>query len=358
MTAAKKPDTPVDLFSRDQDGNQVDAWIFDELLGDDDQPDAYHHDISKPPFLLADPETRTFRDKIQLTSEGAYKAWETRSRGGAEPATKAGGTQMREATGKDAARIKALKLPPAWTDIRLATDPTAALQATGVDTKGRTQFRYSAEHTAEAKAEKFARMKDFHGALPDIRDKIDEVLNDPDSDPETRDAALVTALIDKTTFRVGSTRDTLADVKAYGATTLQAKHVKINGDTLTFKFVGKKGVTITKTITDRQLASALKPRLATRGPLFPETSDADVRRFMTNAAPNFSPKDFRTYHATRVALEEISKVKAGLASEKPFKAQQKTIATTVSKVLGNNPSEALKSYIDPAVWDRLRSTSS
>ena len=251
---------------------------------------------------------------------------------------------------EDKQRLKDLKIPPAWKNVRLNPNPNGALQAVGTDVKGRTQYRYSAEHSAEAAAEKFARLQEFNEALPSLREKISEDLSS--DDPDTREAASVLYMIDKTGFRIGSDSDTGADKKAFGASTMLAKHVKVNGDKTTFKFTGKKGVQVRKTVEDEQLAQILSERKEQGGRLF-STSDKKVRDYMSSRAKGFSPKDFRTWHGTAEALKAISKMPKP-KDAKAFKASQKKVGKIVSDFLGNTPTVALASYIDPAVFSKWR----
>jgi DNA topoisomerase I len=255
-----------------------------------------------------------------------------------------------KATDKDAARIKALKLPPAWKNIHLNPDLEGELQATGEDVKGRTQYRYSAAHSEAAAAEKFERLKHLVEVLPGLREQIAKDLKS--DDPAIRETATLIHLIDKTGFRIGSDKDTGADKKAFGASTLESRHVKIDGDRIRFSFIGKKGVRIHKTLDDKTLADILKPRLERKGPLF-DASDGDARQYMEEHAPGHTPKDYRTYHGTQIALERISKMPIP-KNEKELKKATKKVATVVSDFLGNTPTIALKSYIDPAVFSKWK----
>lgn len=249
------------------------------------------------------------------------------------------------------ARRKELKLPPAWTSVRINKNPKADLQATGIDSKGRTQYRYSAKHSEKAAAEKFGRLKEFNKELPHIREKVAEDLKK--GTLEEKEAAAVLSLIDKTGFRVGSDRETGAEKDAYGASTLLARHVKIDGNEITFKFVGKEGVTIEKTLEDRQLASLLKPRIAAGGRLF-DTSDAKVRDYLHSRDGDFKVKDFRTWHGTTEALKAIRGMDAP-RSDKEYERARLSVGRIVAAHLGNTPKIALESYIDPAVWSPWKS---
>ena len=261
---------------------------------------------------------------------------------------------FRLATPADHTRLKkaGIRLPPAWKNVQVAIDPTADLQATGEDEKGRTQYKYSAAHDKGAAAKKFARLKDFREKLPELRRRI---ISDLTSKKQRdREAASVLYLIEQTGIRIGSDDDTKADIKAYGATTLLHEHVRVEGDTVILKFPAKSGVVAEKTVEDKRLAAMLSKRLKKTKPGQPlfSTTDNSVRGYMKRAA-GFSPKDFRTYQGTAVALQEIKNTPKP-ESEAAFKKARKAIATVVAEHLGNTPAVALKSYIDPAVWGRLR----
>ena len=249
-------------------------------------------------------------------------------------------------------RLEALKVPPAWKDVKLSSDPKADLQVTGIDKKGRKQAIYSVEHSERASAEKFARLKEFTQELPQLRQKIEADINNKSIPPHEREAAAVLSLIDKTGFRIGSDRETGADKTAFGASTLKANHVKIDGDKVQFSFTGKKGVRINKTVHDEHLASILKGRVKTRGRLF-DVTDGQVRDYLRSRDGEFKVKDFRTWKGTAVAIREIQKMKPP-AEGKPFLKAQRMVARKVARELGNTPTVALKSYIDPAAWSHWK----
>lgn len=265
-----------------------------------------------------------------------------------EPAGAPTGGRFCSAGPGDTARLKALKIPPAWTNVLLNEDPTAELQAVGTDVKGRRQYRYSAEHSQAAAAEKFSRLKEFDAALPALRARLAADLDNKRLAPAEREAAAALYLIDKTAFRVGSDAETGGDKKAYGATTLLASHAEVSGDTTRFSFTGKKGVQIDKSVTDARLARLVSPRLATGGRLF-KTTDGAVRDYLHSRGGDFKVKDFRTWHGTATALREIAKMPVPKTSAALVKAQRQVVKT-VARHLGNTPAVAKSSYIDPAVW--------
>lgn len=264
-----------------------------------------------------------------------------------------GGT-YRDASGQAAdqrthERMAELKIPPAWTDVRLNPDESAPLQAIGVDGKGRSQYVYSAEHCARAAAEKFERLGAFSEKVPQLNQGIAHDLTNPDE--KTREAAAAMLVIAKTGIRVGSDRETQGAKQAYGATTLQAEHVKIDGDKVHFNFTGKKGVEINQTVVDKDLARELAPRVERGGRLF-KTKDTNVRDYIKQKiGDEFKPKDYRTWHGTTTAMREVASRPAPL-NPKDYAKAQREVCRVVAAKLGNTPAVAKESYIDPSVWSK------
>lgn len=250
-----------------------------------------------------------------------------------------------------AARIKAMKLPPAWTGVQISSDPSSPLQAIGYDAKGREQRRYSAANSAANSVAKFARVKNFIRLLPSVRERIaTDMLS---SDPNVREPAAVLSLIDKTGFRVGSEKDTGAEKKAHGATTLDASHVVVSGDSVTFAFVGKKGVDIHQTVSDSALAKMIGDRKLRGGKLF-DTNDSKVRKYLHSVAGKFKVKDFRTAVAAESALAAMRDIEAP-KTEKEYAQKRLEVGRMVSSKLGNTPKIALDSYIPPETFGSWQS---
>ena len=258
----------------------------------------------------------------------------------------AGGQEADAAT---VARIKELKVPPAWRDVRVNPDRNAALQAVGFDAKGRPTALYSAAHHEAQAAKKFERLKRFS----QVRDKLLKRAAEDAASGNEEAAALV--LLGKTGMRIGSDRNTGAKVQAYGATTLQARHVNVNGSVTHLEFVGKKGVNISLTNIDPELARVMQRKMTGKSGndrLF-NTNDKKVRDYLHSiGGKGFMPKDFRTYVATSTALKLVDALSPA-GGEREFKKMRKDVATHVSKMLGNTPAMAISSYIDPAVWHRI-----
>lgn len=120
-------------------------------------------------------------------------------------------------------RCNKLVLPPAWQDVWISVDASAHLQATGVDARGRLQYRYHAAWTAARAEEKFNGMTRFAKMLPRIRRKVDADLK-LEGMPRDKVVALIVKLIDIYHFRVGNDEYAKSN-KSYGLTTLKEGHV-------------------------------------------------------------------------------------------------------------------------------------
>src|ERR1700716_429955 len=71
-------------------------------------------------------------------------------------------------------RIKALAIPPAWTDVWICPWADGHIQATGRDAKGRKQYRYHARFREVRESTKYEHVVAFADALPAIRAKVRE----------------------------------------------------------------------------------------------------------------------------------------------------------------------------------------
>jgi DNA topoisomerase-1 len=240
------------------------------------------------------------------------------------------------------AKERNIYIPPAWTNLWVNSNQAGELQVTGVDKKGKTQYVYSPEHTGKAAEKKFLRLKDFTAQYGKMLTRIKK-------DMATVEEAKVLYLISQTAFRIGSERDTKAEKKAYGASTLQSDHYNVGeGGSVKFDFIGKEGVNIKQEVTDTTLASMLKGK---SGKTF-NTTDAKVRKYLKKAGfGQFDPKDFRTYIATSMALRLIHSMPAP-TDEATHKRAVNDVCKAVSAKLNNTPKMAKNSYIAPEVWDQ------
>lgn len=257
------------------------------------------------------------------------------------------GEPLDEAT---VARLKKIGASAGYKSISLNPDPNAPLQAWVVAQNGQIKRLYSKEHSEAASAEKFSRLRDFDKALPAISASIDKAMNNQGLSPRVRDAAATLRMIEKTGIRPGSEKE-LGAIKSYGATTLEGQHIKLGpGGRIDLEFVGKSGITNTRSFVDTKLHKYLSQKnLVGNQRVFLSTDD-DLRDFLKRASGKpFKVKDFRTWQGTSIALREIAKM-GRPTDAKSLKVSRTEIAKKVAAFLNNTPAVALANYIDPHVF--------
>src|ERR1700735_3414344 len=164
-------------------------------------------------------------------------------------------------------RIKALAIPPAWTDVWISPDPLGHIQATGVDSRGRTQYRYHQLWREQRDAQKFAHMLRFAGALPELRAATVHDLRRRNLNRD-RVASGVVRLIDLGLFRIGGEKYAELD-HHYGATTLRKSDVKLVRGGVAFDYIAKEGKRRTITVTDHGVSSTVRALIRSGSDLDP-----------------------------------------------------------------------------------------
>lgn len=260
----------------------------------------------------------------------------------------------RTADGKEVPHAARLKIPPGWKDVYVNPDPGGTLMVRGTDAKGRMQSRYGDTHNAAKARDKFRRVSELRRKRESI---VKETVRDA-KDPDLRDRAECLHVVMRTGIRPGSGSDTGADYKSYGATTLEGRHVVVEGGKTYLRFVpGKhKGKEVNLPVTDSEAAAILKRRASAAGPdgrLFSVTEGALGAYSRSKDGGGFKTKDHRTALGTETAIAAMKGMDRPTTA-KQYKAQVKEVATVVSQTLGNTPSVALKSYIDPVVFSGWR----
>lgn len=246
------------------------------------------------------------------------------------------------------------KIPPGWTDVRVSLDKESDLWVTGRDKKGREQRVYSDAHWARQAEVKFARVNELRSKQREIEKEINQDIRSKDL--TTREAASCLRLINATGLRPGSTADTGAEKQAYGATTLEGKHVQVVDGQVRLRFVGKKGVDLDIAVTDKRVADDLVRRADRAGPagkLF-NVNDGQLRTYsLSKDGGGFKPKDFRTARGTNTAVEAMRGMPVPRTTAE-YKRAVRRVAKLVSEQLGNTPTVAMQSYIDPSIFARWR----
>ncbi len=248
--------------------------------------------------------------------------------------------------------IRGLKIPPAWKEVTYANDPKADLLVTGRDAKGRLQAIYSERFAQSQAAAKFARVQELARKFDAIRNENKANMRNP----ATRDHAAALDLIMRTGIRPGSDKDTGAAKQAYGATTLEGRHVVRDGADVRLQFTGKKGVSLDIPVPN-EIKKDVLSRAAAAGPggrLFPNTDDGALRDYVrTLDGGGFKTKDFRTALGTSVAADAVKDTPAP-TDAKSYKKAVIGVGKRVAAVLGNTPAIAIRSYVNPAVFAKWK----
>jgi DNA topoisomerase-1 len=254
-------------------------------------------------------------------------------------------------------RIRKLAIPPAWTNVWICTQDNGHIQATGIDVRGRKQYRYHAFWHALRNETKFHRMYEFGKLLPSLRLQLETDLAKKDL-CEEKVLATVISLMERTYIRIGN-NDYEKMYGSYGLTTFKDKHVKIEGDHLHFAFRGKKGVDHKISLKNRRLARAVKACREVPGKELFQYFDADGNRKSIDSGKvncyikeatggDFSAKDFRTWAGTLGALRAFKSMNAA-ASDTDLKKNVVQALEEVSKELGNTRTVCKKYYVHPGI---------
>ena len=261
-------------------------------------------------------------------------------------------------------RIRALALPPAWTAVWISPDPLGHIQATGVDSRDRTQYRYHQLWREQRDIQKFAHMLRFAEALPGLRAATLQDLSRRALD-RGRVVASAVRLIDLGLFRIGGERYAELD-HHYGAATLEKRHVRVRREGIVFDYVAKEGKRRAITITDPAIRSTVRTLARSDNGLdalfsWPEGGawhplhSHDVSAYIADhAGGHFTAKEFRTWNAT--VLMALLLANAG-PSATPRRAKSVITASIrdVADWLGDTPAVARASYVDPRLIRRYES---
>ncbi|MGI9090158.1 MAG: DNA topoisomerase IB [Gemmatimonadaceae bacterium] len=258
-----------------------------------------------------------------------------------------------------AAQIDALAVPPAWTDVHVAASERSAIQAWGYDSRGRKQYRYHPRAVQRGQLKKYYRVRQMARDLPELRRKVYTDFKKRGF-PKARVLAGIVRFLADGFFRIGNERYAKEN-HTFGLTTLKKSHVTVDGDVVTFDFIGKRSIRHKKRIASRDLARFVEGLLQTpgrrlfryqEGGVWHDVESADVNQYIQSLAGfPYSAKDFRTWGGTLRAATVL----ADLGPAKTTREAEKNVVTAmrfVAAELGNTPTICRKSYVHPAVLDR------
>ncbi len=262
-------------------------------------------------------------------------------------------------------RIKALAIPPAWRDVWICTDPLGHLQATGVDAAGRKQYLYHPRWRELRDRQKFDHMVSFARALPRLRRRMLADLAGDELDAR-RVLACAVRLLDVGLFRIGSEQYADED-GGVGLATVSKRNVRIDNGEVVFDYLGKAGIRRVQAVQDplsQDVVRALKRRrsggdqlLAYRhGRRWHKVRSDQISEYLkAQIGEEYSAKDFRTWNATVFAAVSLAADGRDAGTQRARRRAIDGAVRGVSEVLGNTPTVARRSYIDPRVFDRYLS---
>ncbi|GAB3933781.1 DNA topoisomerase IB [Kribbella albertanoniae] len=249
-------------------------------------------------------------------------------------------------------RIRALAIPPAWTDVWICPYPNGHIQALGTDEAGRRQYLYHDDWRTAQDADKHDRVRQLSRRLPAFRETVDADLC---ARGLGRQKVLAVALrmLDHGVFRTGNT-EYADDSGSRAAATLLRDDVRVSKGKVVFDFVAKGGVQRTIELEDDRLATALRSLKRARSKSsrllvyrdkagYHEIDADDVNeRFQELVGEEYTVKDLRTWTATVHAAVDLAEADNSIGD----------MLEEVSEHLGNTPAVARASYVDPRVIEQ------
>src|SRR5215213_2274760 len=254
-------------------------------------------------------------------------------------------------------RLNAIGLPPAYDKAWFCADPDGHLQATGMDARGRKQYRYHPGYREKREAAKYDGLLEFGKALPKLRRRIAKDLRKRKLDRETVLAAVI-RLLDTEHIRIGN-EQYAKENKSFGATTLRTRHLRRKGSKMLMRFAGKHGIVHEVSISDSNLKRICKRCQELPGQMLfqyvngdgepkPITS-GDVNAYIKEATGgDFTAKHFRTWSASVIAFDQM------LKKAENARITVKTVVEPVAEALGNTPAISRKSYVHPKLLDAIK----
>jgi DNA topoisomerase-1 len=273
------------------------------------------------------------------------------------------GAQLRDE--RELTRIRALALPPAWKNVWICLDPRGHLQATGIDARGRKQYRYDARWRSVRDEAKFHELLDLAELLPVLRRRVARDLTLPGL-PRDKVLAAIVSIMERTQLRVGNDRYTQQN-GSYGLTTLLDRHARIRGSRLELCFRGKGGKARRVELVDERLSRIVRRCRDLPGQrLFQYIDERGGRRWITSSDVNeylqrvtgaeLTAKIFRTWKATLLAANTLESAAVAASARESKRIVNETLGL-VAEQLGNTPAICRKSYVDPRVFDAYLSGS-
>ena len=252
--------------------------------------------------------------------------------------------------------LEGLYLPPAHDDVKINLNKKAKVRAIGYDVKGRAQYTYNKKHIEKQSKSKFDHMINFGESYKKIFNRINRDLFDED-DSKNKQIASVLKLVIDCNFRIGNDKYSKEN-NSYGVTTLENRHIKVNKDTITLDFIGKKGVRNTCKVKNKKLSKNLRTKKRTLNKndriftyrvknKYYNIKSSDVNKYLKKFG-EFTAKNFRTWGANLEFIQQLLKYEK-VDSENKRKKQINEALQKVADKLHNTRQVCKANYIDPYI---------
>lgn len=241
--------------------------------------------------------------------------------------------------------IKNLKIPPAYNNVVISSNPNSKIIAYGYDSKGRKQVIYNKEYVQKRSIFKFKKIMNLHQKIKKLKNHTIKQLSK--SDTKTKQLFIIIFLIFECGFRIGNKKYEKLN-NSYGISTIKCKHLSFYDNTVCIDFIGKKGVRnigISKNIHVYEYLKNQKDKKSNEDYVF-SLSSQEINNFLKKWDKNITSKDLRTWNANCIYINAISEnIKKG--EKKPTLLALKEVA----KRIHNTPAVCKKNYINPEIID-------
>lgn len=306
-----------------------------------------------------------------VRSDPAGPGWSRRGRGRGFGYLDENGATLTAPDG--VARCRALVIPPAWREVWICPDPAGHIQAVGTDAAGRRQYRYHDEWNRHRSVAKYDRVLTLGERMPAVRAEVARRLGERGLG---RDRVLAggVRMLDVGVFRAGGEEYAPGggddeDEGTFGLATLRREHVRLRRGAVEVCYLAKGAIERTVALRDPVLHRFVGGLLRRRGggedllayrvrrdwhDVRAEDLNAGVKEL---AGEQYTCKDLRTWNATVLGAVTLAAAAAENGGVPTSERARKRIVTeavrTVAEHLGNTPTVARASYVDPRVVERF-----
>jgi len=213
--------------------------------------------------------------------------------------------------------------------------------------QGETKYVWLADSSGlkqVTEIKKFDKARELENRIDEMRNHIWRNLQS--ENPLRRKISTVCYLIDVLKLRVGDEKDK-DEADTIGATTLRPEHIQIHPNGLvTFDFLGKDSVNWHKEVKLPELViDNIKGLMdESKSPIFKGVRSQNVSQFLDEAMAGLTAKVFRTYHASKVVRDYLSKAEVSRDDPEYVKKITATLANLEAAITCNHKKKPPKNW--------------